>query len=291
MDQLQKNLHLIEYALMAAGGIILIACLIRWRLYIRRDPLRKSPIRASNLTPILMWLCVFINLAGWWAGYKIAPLLTPPSLQGQALESWQAVFSSGLTQVLMIVTCLTIAACTFTARLKGFGIGKRPLLTDLATGIAGWLAAICLCSIILIITKYIVEWLEYETPLHTVYKTIAESDSQPWMLAYTIFGAFILAPVGEELFFRGILQTSIKKLIPPRHGSMQHRWLAVTFTALLFGAMHATMPHHIPALIALGFILGYLYEKTGSIVTPIIVHILFNGKSLLWYHLQNQNVG
>ncbi len=40
----------------------------------------------------------------------------------------------------------------------------------------------------------------------------------------------------------------------------------------------ATRPF-IPALIVLGLILGYLYERCGSIVVPILVHMLFNGKT------------
>jgi hypothetical protein len=66
---------------------------------------------------------------------------------------------------------------------------------------------------------------------------------------------------------------------------MRHRWLAVLITAVLFGMMHFNVPQHVPPLIVFGFILGFLYEKTGSLYVPVLVHVLFNGKSLLWYQL------
>jgi membrane protease YdiL (CAAX protease family) len=61
--------------------------------------------------------------------------------------------------------------------------------------------------------------------------------------------------------------------------------VAVGAAAVLFGLMHWGTPHHIPALIVLGLILGYAYERTGSLRVPIMIHILFNAKSLLWYAL------
>jgi membrane protease YdiL (CAAX protease family) len=101
-----------------------------------------------------------------------------------------------------------------------------------------------------------------------------------------IASAVILAPLGEECLFRGIIQTAFKKIVPPRLGSMYHRWLAIAATAGIFGLMHAGTPQYVPALIVLGVLLGYLYERTGSLWVVIAVHLLFNAKSLLWYHLQ-----
>jgi membrane protease YdiL (CAAX protease family) len=51
---------------------------------------------------------------------------------------------------------------------------------------------------------------------------------------------------------------------------------------VIFGAMHGPTPQHVPALMVFGCILGYVYERTGSLVLPILVHMMFNGKSLLW---------
>ena len=69
---------------------------------------------------------------------------------------------------------------------------------------------------------------------------------------------------------------------------MIHRWLAILVTAAVFGLMHVGTPQFVPALVALAIVLGFLYERSGSLLVPILVHMLFNGRSLLWYELQSQ---
>jgi len=211
MDQLQKTLERFDYALMFSGGLILIAWTYRWRLRKWQDPLRGSPIRASSLTPALMWLCIVINLLGWFLSDKLAPFLTPETLPDDALQSWQRVLSGGVTQTLMLITCLLVASYTFTSGLKGLGIGRRSIFSEIYAGLAGWLVVICICGVILLGTDYIVEWQEYEPPVHPVYRILTESGVESWMRVLALVGAFILAPMGEELFFRGILQTGMKR--------------------------------------------------------------------------------
>jgi uncharacterized protein len=95
-------------------------------------------------------------------------------------------------------------------------------------------------------------------------------------------GVFILAilgaPVAEELFFRAGLFRYLRTRIP--------RWLALTGPALLFGVLHVDWGHMVGLgtllpLTVLAIILSVAYERTGSIGTPIVAHILFNLYSAL----------
>lgn len=83
----------------------------------------------------------------------------------------------------------------------------------------------------------------------------------------------IAASVSEEVCFRGML-----------FGGLRERWprlAAAFFSALIFGALHAlTGISAVPPLIAFGFVLALLYEKTGSIVPGIILHMLNNSVAL-----------
>ena len=83
----------------------------------------------------------------------------------------------------------------------------------------------------------------------------------------------IAASVSEEVCFRGML-----------FGGLRERWprlAAAFFSALIFGALHAlTGISAVPPLIAFGFILALLYEKTGSIVPGIILHMMNNSVAL-----------
>jgi len=84
----------------------------------------------------------------------------------------------------------------------------------------------------------------------------------------------IAAPVSEELCFRGMLFGGLRNRYP--------RWIAAAIAALVFGALHAlTGISAVPPLIAFGFILCLLYEKTGSIVPGVLLHMLNNSVALI----------
>jgi membrane protease YdiL (CAAX protease family) len=93
-----------------------------------------------------------------------------------------------------------------------------------------------------------------------------------------IVTAAVLAPFAEELFFRGIL-------LPALAGRFRSTWAATMVTAIAFGAMHYAVPQTVPALIALGLALGYVYLRTRSLTLSILIHMVFNAKSILWLAL------
>jgi membrane protease YdiL (CAAX protease family) len=91
--------------------------------------------------------------------------------------------------------------------------------------------------------------------------------------------AIVVAPVLEELIFRGLLQTSLLNLL--RRGGVGQattRWMAIVGTTGVFLALHLgdAAPHALPALAVLSIGLGYLYERTGSLVVPVVAHAGFN---------------
>ena len=90
-----------------------------------------------------------------------------------------------------------------------------------------------------------------------------------------IFGAVIilLAPVVEELVFRGILYPVIKQRGFPR--------LALWGTSFLFALIHANASTFFP-LTSLAVILVLLYEATDNLLAPILTHSLFNAVNFLF---------
>lgn len=84
----------------------------------------------------------------------------------------------------------------------------------------------------------------------------------------------IAAPISEEVCFRGMLFGGLRERLP--------RLAAALISALIFGGLHAlTGLSAVPPLIAFGFILALLYEKTGSIVPGILLHMLNNSAALI----------
>jgi membrane protease YdiL (CAAX protease family) len=77
----------------------------------------------------------------------------------------------------------------------------------------------------------------------------------------------ILAPIGEEMVFRGMLQKSFANVFPP--------YVAIVIAGLIFAAIHM-QPYAFLPLFVLGAGFGFLYYITGSLRICIIMHILNN---------------
>ena len=101
------------------------------------------------------------------------------------------------------------------------------------------------------------------------------SDAGLFLLA---FFAAVAAPVFEELTFRGILYSGIRK-----SGSAMQ---AIIWTGVLFGLFHMNLNQMCYA-IALGIFFGALREVTGSVLPSIICHMSINGTSVIVMILQS----
>lgn len=78
----------------------------------------------------------------------------------------------------------------------------------------------------------------------------------------------VIAPVAEEVLFRGYLFGKLKKFIPI--------WVAILVTSLLFGAVHGAWNVAIDTF-ALSLVLCLLRLSTGSLWAPILLHMTKNG--------------
>jgi membrane protease YdiL (CAAX protease family) len=94
---------------------------------------------------------------------------------------------------------------------------------------------------------------------------------QKWpahLLAVQAITTVLIAPVGEEILFRGILYTAIKQRGRPQ--------MALWVTAALFALIHFS-PVNLLSLLFLAIVLAALYEKTKNLLAPILLHSAFNG--------------
>jgi len=86
-------------------------------------------------------------------------------------------------------------------------------------------------------------------------------------LAALVVAIVLVAPVCEEVFFRGFIQTRLRA----RWGSIA----AIVVTSLMFGAFHLD-PRHAISTLGIGLVLGWSVELTGSIRTAILAHMTNN---------------
>ena len=114
-------------------------------------------------------------------------------------------------------------------------------------------------------------------------------------LSVNIFIVGLLAGVGEELFFRGLLQSLFEKAFLnhsfTRTGKRPN-WaihLAIWTVAFIFSAIHLQFYGFIPRLL-LGAWFGYLLWWSGSIWIPVLAHFTNNTLSTIFVFLKNKSL-
>ena len=83
-----------------------------------------------------------------------------------------------------------------------------------------------------------------------------------------ILSIALLAPILEELLFRGAIQSHLQEAMP-------QPWMAILIASAIFGVVHMN-PAQIPFAFLLGMIFGWLYYRTGSLLPGIVGHVLNN---------------
>lgn len=87
-----------------------------------------------------------------------------------------------------------------------------------------------------------------------------------------IFAVVIFGPIMEELVFRRVIFGSLNQVT--------NFWIATAVSALVFALVHWEFVHLL-LYFTTGLVLAFLYQKTKSIIAPIIAHMLLNGWVML----------
>jgi membrane protease YdiL (CAAX protease family) len=133
---------------------------------------------------------------------------------------------------------------------------------------AGWRYAVfgALGTLVLSVT---VSWIG---PQPEGMKQVIELAQDRGKLLPSLFAFALLAPMVEELVFRGLLYGWIES----RWGSM----VALVVSSLAFAAAHYE-PAHILLVLPLGILFGWLRRRTNSLMPSLVSHIVNNGFAVL----------
>ena len=87
-------------------------------------------------------------------------------------------------------------------------------------------------------------------------------------------GIAVLAGLGEEMLFRGVLQDSLQRWLPVGG--------AIVTAAVLFGILHAVTPTYAVLAGVVGAFLGALYWGTGNLLAPVLAHAAYDFVALVY---------
>ena len=172
--------------------------------------------------------------------------------------------------------------------LSGWGLSVWKLPRGVGYGVLGFLTAMPVLLVAAQITDYVIT--HFQQRAEEVHETLQVLSRKPpaWEEAAFVILAGLAAPVLEEIFFRGCVQTM---LIQRRMGftfqpgvdaayrpTVGRRWTAIFLTSLFFASVHPV--DHFFVILLLSMSLGYLYERTGNMWANITLHAMFNSFSI-----------
>jgi membrane protease YdiL (CAAX protease family) len=97
-----------------------------------------------------------------------------------------------------------------------------------------------------------------------------------------IFAIVIVAPLAEEMLFRGLILRGFLNRYTFRR--------SIIVSALLFGAVHENL-WQLPSAVIIGLLLAWWFAKTRSLWPCVLGHALFNGLGVFWLHVDRLRGG
>jgi membrane protease YdiL (CAAX protease family) len=87
-------------------------------------------------------------------------------------------------------------------------------------------------------------------------------------------GISLLAGLGEELLFRGVLQEAFSGWMP--------FWVAVVASAVMFGVLHAMTLSYAVLATLMGVYLGLVFHYSDNLLSAVVAHALYDFVALVW---------
>jgi membrane protease YdiL (CAAX protease family) len=219
----------------------------------------------------------------WSAGAAVV-LIVSQTLGAIAYVAWTGGFSRGtpltaddlqnngamLSVVFLLSTPLVLAYLFLAVRLARVPFGeymalKWPRWRDLLIGIGTFIAVLAIAGLGATLTGQ-------ETPAFMTESFRTARDAG--MLPLYFFSFAVLAPVQEELFFRGFVYRGLSTAIGP--------WVTILLTSALWSVIHLQYNlFYLAEIFLLGVAFGWLRMRSGSTILTILLHSTMNALAAL----------
>lgn len=232
-----------------------LVTLFRYRPKLRRFWSLREAARIALLVGLGAALLPFayVSLTAWGV----------PGLTDAHLRS---LITTLLVEGLLVLIVWAFASTKALKPSTLLGLSARTRRGAIAAGLIGYVAIFPWVFGLLWVIIRTCQQLGIQPPLEPIHELLL-LDERRVVLWTTVALACVVGPLVEELFFRGVVFVAVRK-----HTS---RLVAMLISGGLFSAMHTNFLGFLPILI-LGCLLADLYERTGSLLAPIAVHMLHN---------------
>lgn len=237
---------------------------VRWPEHVARLQARPWSVQDGSLLLLVLMTLYFASAA-------LQPFINEWCGGGTDGEATLELIIQSITfhMIGLAIVVLSLRRRHVTWR-DAFGLEPRAVLKDIGTGAMLYVASLPFIVFYTVLYQAILRGLGHEPELQEVALVVA-GETSFWLRLYLMGLAVVLAPLFEEILFRGIGLP----LVARKWGAAP----AVAIVSLFFAAIHFHLPSAMPLfVIAVAFSLAYIHS--GSIVVPVVMHGLFNGVNL-----------
>mgnify|MGYP000745961699 CR=1 FL=1 len=224
------------------------------------------PLGAGDLA-IVSLLFLFILLS-------IQP--AKPDAAAPTLNS-STIISGSLFMLVIAAFLVVVVMVRGISSVEFFGLDRLSPSKTILWGILGCVVAVpmAILAAALWLTYYIIPTMGAPEVQQMV--TFYKESALPLDRLAVIVSACIIAPVAEEVIFRGYIYPVVKRYTEP--------FVAAIIISLVFSVLHHNAAALAP-LVVLSLLLVIAYEVTASLWAPIAIHSIFNGFNLIQTQLQ-----
>ena len=260
----------------AAYGVVLLAGVGAWirrawrkdtrpiRWTRRSERLRRRAVAMSDLLGIMALVGILSLVAG-----SVLVAVTP---DGADTDSNLLIIVSSVTLQVPVLIFAWLVAKRRGGWRRVYGVGRGAILRrQWGWGGMGLLLMMPLAAAAMAANAFAFQWAGMPLETQEVAQYLMD-DAGFWMQSLKWLSAVALAPLAEEVLFRGIaLPLMIRVVSAP---------VGVVATALVFAGIHASLSVALPLfVVGVCFAVGYL--RSGSLVVPVAMHMGFNAMNLL----------
>ena len=191
-------------------------------------------------------------------------------------ENFRMIFDTIILDCVILMVTLMFLWRVYKKKLATLGFSTKNAAMNIYYGVLGYVGVIPIVLIIGVVIYVILNIFKIEPPPQPIVGLFLAEDNFALILISSLI-ASVFGPIIEEIFFRGVMYNAIKR-------KLGIFW-SILITSVLFSFLHTHAATYflvgfVPIAI-LGAFLAYLYEKTGSLIPSITLHILNNLGSVI----------
>ena len=227
-------------------------------------------MQKENKLSVFDWLCIYVGnvaLVNWFVRTQIYPSNWIASLLPGGVTEVNLLFVHEILQAALIIGGVVLFLWLRGRSMVHIGWQSPQNAQDYVSAVV---LGVLTCSFMLMVSSVLAQLFPQWATTQDVVSTALQVDTS-WGILAAFLAVGVLAPLCEELLFRGYLYHAVRN----KCGTV----LSVVITSLLFALVHGQWFQLFPLFMA-GVFLNWFYVRSQSLIATIVMHSAWNTFSL-----------